>query len=304
MRILWPLIILLAAFIVVLLPYTACTYDYFEDETNYIVYVPEVKGKTVGDCRVMVYNKAGELVGLKTATSSSKDPRILEGIFAFRLMPGDYKIYCYANTSDVTFDDVQSLETASLKLSGTETEGVYRQPSDVLFDIFERKVEHQGILHMDTAAVKRYTGRITVRLKNFPSDLSKLSRVDLRAEGVASVQHLKKDTLTARVTTGDVIKHTDTAESVLPQGGVYEFEHRYFPSVEGGLMVLSFVFIDSGGGVITSLPVPVAHPATNVPIRLYHGKRIIIEIDRYLVGAVHLVGWDEDIRNDGGVDAW
>lgn len=47
----------------------SCTYDYFEDETNYQLFVPEVLNKTVSDCRVLVYNNAGVLVGTRYATS-------------------------------------------------------------------------------------------------------------------------------------------------------------------------------------------------------------------------------------------
>ena len=50
------LLIVLFTGVAVLLSLASCTYDYFEDETNYQVFVPEVLNKTVSDCRVLVYN--------------------------------------------------------------------------------------------------------------------------------------------------------------------------------------------------------------------------------------------------------
>ena len=55
------LLIVLFTGVAVLLSLASCTYDYFEDETNYQVFVPEVLNKTVSDCRVLVYNDAGTL---------------------------------------------------------------------------------------------------------------------------------------------------------------------------------------------------------------------------------------------------
>ena len=71
------LLIVLFTGVAVLLSLASCTYDYFEDETNYQVFVPEVLNKTVSDCRVLVYNDAGTLVGARYATSPwDKDPRM------------------------------------------------------------------------------------------------------------------------------------------------------------------------------------------------------------------------------------
>ena len=49
---------LLIAFtgVIILLLLASCTYDYFKDETNYQVYVPEVVDNKVSDCRVLVYD--------------------------------------------------------------------------------------------------------------------------------------------------------------------------------------------------------------------------------------------------------
>ena len=45
---------LLIVFTGVIILLASCTYDYFKDETNYQVYVPEVVDNKVSDCRVLV----------------------------------------------------------------------------------------------------------------------------------------------------------------------------------------------------------------------------------------------------------
>lgn len=121
------LLIVLFTGVAVLLSLASCTYDYFEDETNYQVFVPEVLNKTVSDCRVLVYNDAGTLVGARYATSPwDKDPRMEAGLFSFRLTPGEYKVYCYTNTDSLTFVDGQHLDASAfiLKSSFYRTEQI------------------------------------------------------------------------------------------------------------------------------------------------------------------------------------
>ncbi|MDR3118693.1 MAG: FimB/Mfa2 family fimbrial subunit [Mediterranea sp.] len=303
MRKQWLLLVFFATCTILLL-YTACTYDYFEDESNYVVYVPEVKDKTVADCRVMIYDKSGLLVGDKSTTASKHDPRLNMGLFAFRLPVGEYKVYCYANTDSILFSGANTYETSAFSLPGNSTEGVYSQPSDVFYDRLEHTVEHPGALHSDTAVIERYVGHITVRFKNFPYDLADLSGIDMVAEGIASRQYLKHDTLTSRIGDGDVMKHTNDLSSISLSGGILEVDHRYFPSLENSRMALHFTFTDSGRNAITEMTVAVSDPDTNIPVRLYRGKRIIIEVDRYYVTTVQLVGWDEDIESGEDIGVW
>ena len=304
MRKQWLLIVFFTACIASIFSYTACTYDYFVDETNYIVYIPEVKDKKVDGCRVMVYDKTGLLVGDKSTSTTTNDTKIEFGLFTFRLPVGDYKVYCYANTDGVAFSDESSYETSALSLLSHETGDSYVQPSDVFFDIREHTVKHPGVLVTDTAEIKRYVGRITVRFKNFPFDVTNLASIDLLAEGVATKQYLKHDTLTTCIGDVDFLKHTDDLSTISLKEGVLEVDHRYFPSIENSYKTLNFSFLNSGGEQIARIPVGVADPDTYTPYRLYYGKRLIIEVDRYLITTIQLVGWNEDIQTGGSVGVW
>ena len=304
MRKQWLLIVFFTTCITILLSYTACTYDYFEDETNYIVYIPEVKDKTVDGCRVMIYDKSGLLVGDKSTLTSTNDAKLDQGLFTFRLPVGDYKVYCYANIHGVSFADESAHETSVFTLPNHETGEHYVQPSDVFYDILEHTVQHPGILRSDTTEIERYVGRITVQFKNFPFDLTNLSNIDLAAVGVASKQYLKHETKTSCATDEDVMKHSDDLSTISLAGNVVELSHRYFPTVENVYKTLNFTFNGSGGECIGVMPVRVADPDTNIPHALGPGQHLLIVVDRYLISNIKLVGWDEDINTGDDIGIW
>ena len=292
------LLIVLYTYITVCLSFTSCTYDYSEDETNYIVFVPEIVDKTISDCRVMVYNDAGVLVKARYASSPwDKDPRIAMGQFSFRLPPGAYKVYCYTNTDSLSFVDSPSLEQSAFTLKESAF-GVsaYAQPPDLFFQKFTPSIAHSGYLYVDTLHAQRYTGRITVRFKNFPGNVSEITNVQLLAEGVSTKQHLKDDTLATRLSTSDVMYHSDKIPSQ-SDPRILEVDHRYFPSIQDEHIRLNFTFMNAGGGIVSSMPVEVTDKQTGAPLRLLHGQRIIIEIDSYTIVKISIVGWNEDIQS-------
>ena len=284
----------------------SCTYDYFEDETNYIVVVPGVLDNSIDDCRVMIYDAAGTLVKERYATSPwDSDKRIMKGEFTFRLPAGDYKVFCYTNTGGVTFMDSNSLETSAVTLNDHEDGAdIYMQPSELHFQILNKSIVHPGILHTDTAEVERYVGRIVVRFKNPPMDateVANIANVHLQAEGAAAMQYLKKETVTDRRSDNDRMHCLGELSSPV-QADVLEVDHLYFPTVnDGKIMQLNYTFLDSASGEIVAIPVVLADESTGDPIQLSYGQKLIIEIDKYLVTGFNLVGWEEDIIS-GGTD--
>lgn len=293
------LLIVLCTYVAIFLSFTACTYDYFEDETNYMVFVPEVLERTVSDCRIMVYDETGTLAGARYAASPwDKDVRMNMGQFSFRLPPGTYKVYCYTNTDSLSFVEPETLETSAFKLKEAAS-GVtgYAQPSEVFFQKLTPAITQPGYLYTDTLHAERYTGRITVRFKDFPGDVSKIDKIELSAVCAPVMQYLKKDTLTNCLTDNDMMYHLDK----MPQqqtSGVLEVDHRYLPTVDDGKTLrLTFTFLDASGAVVKRLPVEVSEKETGLPIRLLHGKRLIIEIRSYTVVKISVVGWNEDIES-------
>lgn len=299
----WLLIILFAC-ITTLSPFVSCTYDYFVDETNYLVYVPEVKAKSVRDCRIMVYDANGNLVGEKYALSPfSNDERMVRGEFGFRLNPGEYKVYCYTNTDSVSFVDTRSYETSAFHLLQNGSENRFMAPSDIFFQKLEPNIIHPGMLNVDTTDIKRYTGRILVRFKNFPKDVSNINKVDLLAQGIATKQFLEKDTLTTRMSENDVLTQQDGLEMMQITSNSIEVHHRYLPSIgyqtfEEGIEKLNFTFKDSQDNIVQELGLEVFDQEKFVHKRLLHGRTLFIEVDTYVISHISLEGWSEDI--DGG----
>lgn len=292
------LLILFTCVTVFLSAMSSCTFDYFDDETNYQVFVPGVLDNSIDNCRVMIYNDAGELVGDRYAASPwTSNPRIATGFFSFALPPGKHKVHVYTNTDSVSFVDTKSLETSAFVLNKQGSADRYVQPSDISFQVLKPTIIHAGILVFDTAKVERYTGRITVRFKRFPADVSTISKVGLVVNGAATMQYLKHDTLTTQRSVNDVMFHIDKiAEQKDP--AILEVDHRYLPFVDdGGRMKLEFSFLTSMGETVLNLPVEVAEKDTGIPLRLLYGRRMIIEVDTYALTNITIVDWDEDIQS-------
>lgn len=276
----------------------SCTHDYFEDQTNYRVFVPEVQQNSVNDCRVLVYDQSGALAGERYAAAPfDGDTRTAAGLFAFRLPPGRYTVYCYTNTEGIRFDSPQSLASASfrqIRIEEAEEPEAHSQPSDVFWEKLNPEIFFYR-LTVDTVQLERYVGRVTVRFKNFPHPVSGIARSRLFASEIATVQPLSTDTVTARNTETDCMLSFDPLS---PQSQDFEVEHLYFPSLANGVpMDLRFRFLGAGGEFVAEMPVEARDKTTGQPLRLGPGQRLIIEVDGYTVIRTALVGWDEDIES-------
>jgi hypothetical protein len=282
--------------------HASCTYDYFVDETNYKVYVPEVANGQVSDCYVAVYDERGHLVRVRrTGWPGDSDPRAAVGIFSFHLPPGKYTTYCYANVGDMQVTGSQLVNESffAMKelapLSGNPRQHAYAQPPDMIFQKLTPEIGKTLEIKVDTTALEKYVGRITVRFKNMPVSMSQVARVQLEAMGVATQQYFHKDTLTSRFTKDDYLFD----EMPLSPGATataWELDRRYFPSIEGQMTRLNLYFIGASGEVLCSIPVEVIDMNTGLPLPLLHGQHLVIEVDNYLVIGINLVGWDEGIK--------
>lgn len=278
---------------------TSCVHDYFEDQTNYEVFVPEVRDKAVSDCRVMVYDQSGQLVGERYAKAPfDDDTRIAAGQFAFRFPPGNYTTYCYTNTDGVEFSQSESLSTASFRQIGQENDHepeAHSQPSDVHWEktnpnlFFYRRT-------IDTVSMERYVGRISIRFKNFPFPVSTISHSRLCASEIGTVQPLSSETATTRDTEMDCMLSLAPLEATSQD---FELEHTYFPSMESDVpMHLRFHFLTAEGVSLGDFPMELIDRSTGQPLRLGPGQRLLVEVDSYTVVSISIVGWNENIESE------
>jgi hypothetical protein len=278
---------------------TSCTYDYFVDETNYRVYVPGVANGTISDCFVAVYDEKGQLMRSRRTGLPESDPRVAMGIFSFQLPPGKYTAYCYANGEEIQIAGEKSEEHAFIAMKPLASPAnAYAQPSEVNYQILETEIKPDYKLKTDTAVLVRYVGRITVHFKNLPLSLGQVARVQAEALGVATRQFFPRDTLTTRFTASDYM--FDDFEFIpFASPDEWAVTRRYFPSIPGQAMRVQFHFIDAAGRVITTIPVDIIDTKTGTPLTLHRGEHLIVEVDRYLVVGISLVGWDETIKDSG-----
>ena len=299
-KLLITIIILLSA---ICMP--SCTFDYFEDETNYILYVPDVEGRSVKDCRILVYDENGNLAAEKYGALPFEDnPRMQTGIFGFKLNPGRYRVFCYANTDSLLFDGKSNIREAAFSLPKIQ-EDRYAQPPALMFDTGHNpEIIHPGHIVRDTAKLIDYTGRITVRFKHAPFDVPSIKKVEMSASGIADKQLLQEDTLTRRFTPQDVEYNLD-AVPVQNNPDYFEVDYRFFPSIfndstsEAEQITIRFSFYDADGNYVAQdLLVPVADKTTGKPLRLLHNKRIIIIVDVYTIVKIEILPWNEDIQDE------
>jgi len=194
----------------------------------------------------MIYDEAGTLVGERYGKKPwDSNPRMTQGIFSFALPPGKFKVYCYTNTDSISFNDTRSYDQSAFTLLKNESETVYNRPSDVHFQILKPQIIHPAIVITDTVDLKRYTGRITVRFKKFPVDITDISSVKMVAKNTATMQFLKTDTLTTRATEEDVILGENIP--VKTDATTIEIDNRFFPTIEDVITNFNFDFLDNSG---------------------------------------------------------
>ncbi|MDR0765851.1 MAG: FimB/Mfa2 family fimbrial subunit [Odoribacteraceae bacterium] len=289
---------ILVVFLVVV-ALVSCTYDYFVDETNYKIFVPGVANGTFKGCYVAVYDETGTFVKSRGTAVSRDDPRVKAGIFGFRLQPGKYTAYCYANVDDVQVIEEESADRACIAMKTvTRDSNAYALPSEVVFRKLTPEIGNVYEQRVDTAILERYVGRITVRFKNVPVSLPDVTRVQLEATGVATRQYFSRDTITSRLTERDYIFDEATVPTGI-SGHEWEMDHYYFPSLAGELTRLNVRFLNAAGDVMNEIPVEVIDAKTIRPLPLLHGRRIILEIDSYTIIGIGLTGWNDDIGHSG-----
>lgn len=284
----------------------SCTYDYFEDDMNYKVYVPEFKERSIRNCRVLVWNaETGTLVGDRFATVGQTGDNVVDaGIFAFRIPPAKYKTCVLTDTDSIGFSDIPDLGSAFFSLDRREN-GSFREPDYMQFDYIDRELVAQGMIVTDTARLEQYPGILKVRYRGTDVPAESLKRAVMRLSGIGTEQKISLDTITSgpedAYTTYDFREITPWPQAA--EGAKFEFSGFLFPTVEDRLMYLSLDMIGENGSTIHSYRFALTNKESS-PIRILHGMTYIIDI--YNEGFIITIeGWDDTILGgsveiDGG----
>lgn len=308
----------------ILLLIPSCTYDYFEDETNYVVYVPKVdkdlrtETYSIEDLSIFIYND-----GLQKEKYShspfTENARSMSGNFNFRLYPGSYTVYCFTNAQETHFQNLNTYDEARFDLQQS-TDGVYQEPSAIYVEYKTPTIQFPGPVVSDTAHFERkYVGRICVAFKDLyklDASLTKnnIKRIEIEATGVGVTQYLLalKDSIntrSARYNATDKMQLSAEVFDLEYKDFEFGIQNYYFPSPdlsaepgrENEPISLLMKFIGQSDDVLTTLTAYVRDKAGN-PIVLHMNETLIIEVDGNNIQILPLINpedWDPQIESEG-----
>lgn len=301
--------------------FASCTFDYFEDETNYVVYAPKACAELrtddyrIEDIHIYIYKET--LERQRTASFPfQENTRMKMGNFNFRLFPGSYFSYCFANTEELNFYDVESFRGAVFGLPESDS-GEYRYPVSLAgfsVEVINPEIKYPAPLKTDTVGFnKRYSGRICIAFEKLtklnPSlTYNNIKEVKIEANGVGTYQsfalltdsiHTRSD----RYTPSDKVTMECIPYENPLEGYDFGIDGYFFPSLsetEDGAIPISLKldFLDHNGNSIYEFPL-------DVPEILHMNQTMYIGTDG-LSAMVLEIGspeqWDPEIvPGDGGM---
>lgn len=305
---------------------TSCTYDYFEDETNYVIYIPkaDINERTdtykIDDVSILIYNENLEKERY-SYNPFDDNARTKLGNFNFKLFPGEHSVYCFTNTSDVNFSDIETYNTAKFTLQQDES-GYYMEPPAILLERRQPLIHFPGPVILDTAWFeKKYVGRICVAFKNLTNlntalTFEKIKKVEILAQGVGVTQCLSdikmadlENTRSSRFSLNDKMKLTAQLYENPYLDFDFGFANYYFPSLspveETGdteYISLKLNFLDNNNDIISSLLVDLIDRTTNETIILHMDETLVVTVDGNNVQVLHLDNpqdWNPTIEPGG-----
>ena len=105
----------------------SCTKDYFLDENNYWIYVPQIKDRSIQDFYVAFHDAAGNhLRTSRFAAADFNQPYVTDGIIRSKLKPGETNVMCFAQLNTIEVTEGQPLADSWLALPVVDKKaGIY-----------------------------------------------------------------------------------------------------------------------------------------------------------------------------------
>lgn len=301
----------------------SCTYDYFEDETNYVVYVPKADKNlrtetySIEDLNILIYN--GNLAKERYSYNPfAENARSMVGNFNFRLYPGLYSVYCFTGVQETNFQDINTYSQARFDLQQF-TDGSYMEPSAIQVEYRTPTIDFPGPVVYDTVWFDRkYVGRICVAFKNLTRiDASLVSgnikRVEIEASGIGTTQYLSAltdsvNTRSSRNSVSDIMRLSAETFTIAYKDFDFGIQNYYFPSPdlsgegrENEPIVLNLSFIGQSGDKLSVLGISVTDK-TGMPIVLHMNETLVVEVDGNNIRILRLSDpqeWSPDIEQEG-----
>jgi hypothetical protein len=305
---------------------SSCTYDYFEDETNYVVYIPKadenVRTDTykVDDVRIFIYNNSTLDRERHSYLPFQDNARTRVGNFHFKLYPGQHSVHCFSQADKLLFSGIDSYATTNFSLTQSK-DGFYNEPEAILIETHKPMIQFPGPAIADTTWYeKKYVGRICVAFKNLQNISSKLTfdnikKVEIVATGVGTMQYFSQvsdsiNTRSSRKSTNDIMRLTTTLYKSPYAGFDFGFDNYYFPSLSrdsDNLMDeaigLRINFLDDKNDIIYDLNVDVVDMNDGYkPMILHMNETLLVTVDGNNIQILRLANpldWDPNIQEGG-----
>lgn len=300
----------------------SCTYDYFEDETNYVVYVPKADkalrtdSYSIEDLSILIYN--GTLAKERYSYNPfAENARSMSGNFNFRLYPGLYSVYCFTGVQETNFQDIHSHDQARFDLQQF-TDGTYMEPSAIYVEYKAPTIHFPGPVVYDTARFERkYVGRICIAFKNLTRigaslTYDNIKRIDIEASGVGVTQYLSAltdstTTRSSRNSAEDIMRLSADVFDVGYKDFDFGIENYYFPSPDlspegrqNEPIYLKLTFIGHDNSALSALEIPLTDASG--PVILHMNETLVVEVDGNNIRVLRLGApeeWNPDIEQEG-----
>lgn len=175
---------------------TSCTYDYFQDETNFWLYVPQMKNNEIKNFYVAFHDAGGKNIIVREVTAPfNKDSFMEQGILRFRLSPGEYSITCFADYADGSITrgaplvgsyKAKELDNSEPDLYISRVEDYTTDPRFLAFNRMVYPVGHpasKDTVISDMTDIQRYKGEIITKFIDLPAVVA---RIDILYTGLAT----------------------------------------------------------------------------------------------------------------------
>lgn len=240
----------LLGFCLIIFTVASCTKDYFKDETNFRLYVPQIKNKEITNFYVAFHDENGNQVYTRTLEAPFEQDDLMktEGILRFKLFPGKYKISCFADFAPGTLPggkvSYNDSYMAYSKVSGRSD--LYEAPSAntraLFFEATALPIGNPACKDPVPANIDQdrcFIASVGTKFIDLPANVT---RIDIYYRGIAT--QLRFGGAFARYTGNDVVyKSILTADH--KSGNEVNFSNHYMnPSSE---ILLGYVNPNRGG---------------------------------------------------------
>lgn len=294
---------------------SSCTYDYFEDETNYVVYVPKANKNLrtetykIEELGISIYS--GDRLDKERYSCHpfSENARSAMGNFHFRLYPGNYEVYCFTNTQKVNFYEQGVCSRVGFCLQQS-ADGTYQEPSVIHVERLTPTILFPGPVVTDTVRFeRRYVGCICIAFKNLTQLNPELSdnnikEIEIEASGIGVNQYLQvlSDSVSTRSSClgkEDKMRLTSVPFPLEYKDFQTGIQNYYFPSpassgnADDDYILLKLRFKGHNNEVLSVIEIPVVDREGR-PVVLHMNETLVVEVN----------GNNTQVLSLGGPEQW